>query len=190
MALDSGAQGIIVPLVNNAQDAQDAVRFARFPPDGVRGVGGLIPHLSFGSSREDYISNANKEILIGIIIETKSAIENLEEILDVPGIDLVLLGGVDLQMTLGLPPTLWSNEPEFQSAVYKLRHACEKRGIPMGILCPDSSSVKQRISDGFQWIGIGNDASLLLSSAGREADIARGGSGEGDWWGSLKGIGL
>lgn len=190
MALDSGAQGVIVPLVSTAQEARDIVSFSRFPPLGVRGVGGLLPHLSFSSSRSEYITHANKEIIVGIIIETKTAIENIDSILSVEGIDLVLLGGVDLQMTMGLPPTLWSDEPEFLNAVKILKEACLKYKIPLGILCPDAGSAQKRVEEGFEWIGVGNDASLLLSFAGQQADIARGGSGVGNLGDSLKGLGL
>lgn len=190
-ALDAGAQGVIVPLVNTAEEARDAVRFARFPPQGERGVGGLLPHLSYAATRSEYVEKANREILVGIIIETKQAIENVEEILGVEGIDLVLLGGVDLQMSMGLPPTLWSEGAEFQDAIRKLRDACVRRGLPLGILCPDAGSVKQRVADGFQWIGVSNDANLLLMCAGTQAAIARGEDPSSTGWvDHLKGLGL
>lgn len=184
---------MIVPLVNTAEDARDAVRFARYPPQGVRGVGGLLPHLGFAATRSEYVEKANKEILVGIIIETKQAIENVEEILAVEGLDLVLLGGVDLQMSMGFPPTLWSEGAEFQAAVGKLRAACVLRGIPLGILCPDASTVKHRIEDGFQCIGVATDAQLLLTYAGMQAAIARGedtAQRTSGWVDQLKGLGL
>src|SRR5262245_1646366 len=83
-ALDAGAQGIIVPMVKDAAEVRAAVRYARFPPDGERGAGGLAPHLGFGVSRPTYIRCANRETLFGVQIETAGALANVEAILDVP----------------------------------------------------------------------------------------------------------
>ena len=115
-ALDSGAQGIVVPMINTAQEAAAAVRFARYPPLGDRGAGGLIPHYGFGTtSHVEYVQNANREILVAVQIETREAFENIDAIVATPGIDLIFIGPFDLHISLGLPPGLWSDQPVFSA---------------------------------------------------------------------------
>ena len=167
-ALDCGAQGIIVPMVKTADEVKRAVAYARFPPDGERGGGGLAPHLGFGVNRPLYLSAVNKEILVGIQIETKESIDNLEEILDVPGVDLFFIGPNDLHMALGLPARFWSNEPAFVSATQKVIKGCEKRNIPVGTLCSQADQVKERMQDGLTFLGMGSDAHFMLTFAGQQ----------------------
>ncbi|WP_422135086.1 HpcH/HpaI aldolase family protein [Endozoicomonas sp. ALD040] len=167
-ALDCGAQGIIVPMINTADDVKRAVAYARFPPDGKRGGGGLAPHLGFGVNRPQYLSAANQEILVGIQIETKESIDNLDEILDVPGVDLFFIGPNDLHMSLGLPARFWSDEPTFVSATEKVIKGCKKRNIPVGTLCREASQVKERMQDGLTFLGMGSDAHFMLTFAGQQ----------------------
>lgn len=167
-ALDCGAQGIVVPMVNNADEAQLAVRSARFPPDGERGGGGLAPHLGFGVGRPEYIASANPEILVGIQIETVEGVRNIRSILEVKGIDMIFIGPNDLHLSLGLPAKFWSAEPAFQNAVHVVMDACREAGVPIGTLCRDAQSVKHRIGDGFRFLGMGSDAHFMLTYAGQQ----------------------
>jgi 4-hydroxy-2-oxoheptanedioate aldolase len=163
--LDAGAQGIIVPMVNTAQDAVDVVRFARYPPSGERGAGGLIPHLGFGTtSHIEYVAHANHEIMVAVQIETQEAVENIDAILDTPGIDLAFIGPFDLHLSLGLPPALWSDLPPFQSAIERVIQACKKRAIPYGTLSPNAEGVKARVAEGFTFLSMGTDIVHLLGS--------------------------
>ncbi|TMQ20201.1 MAG: cytochrome P450, partial [Deltaproteobacteria bacterium] len=165
-ALDAGAQGIIVPMINDADEVRAAVRHARYPPEGERGAGGLSPHLGFGVSRPVYIQCVNREILFGVQIETQRAVENLDSILDVKGVDLCFIGPNDLHLALGYPPMFWSAEPRFVKAVRRVEEACRKRNIPLGTLCKDVSSAKDRIRDGYTFVGMGSDAHFVLQYAG------------------------
>jgi 4-hydroxy-2-oxoheptanedioate aldolase len=165
-ALDAGAQGIIIPMVNNADEVRAAIRHARYPPEGERGAGGLSPHLGFGVSRPVYIQCVNREILFGVQIETQQAVENLDAILDVKGVDLCFIGPNDLHLALGYPPMFWSAEPRFVKAVRRVEEACRSRNIPLGTLCKDVSSAKDRIRDGYTFVGMGSDAHFILQYAG------------------------
>jgi|GEM_PF-49942 len=165
-ALDAGAQGVIVPMVKTAEEVRAAVRYTRFPPDGERGAGGLSPHLGFGVSRPVYIQRVNQEILFGVQIETLEAVENVDEILDVKGVDLCFIGPNDLHLALGYPAMFWSTEPRFLQAIERVKAAAKKRGIPLGTLCKDLSSAKDRIRDGFTFVGLGSDAHFMLQYAG------------------------
>jgi 4-hydroxy-2-oxoheptanedioate aldolase len=173
-ALDCGAQGIIVPMVNTAQEAQLAVRCARFPPDGERGGGGLAPHLGFGVGRPEYIASVNPEILVAIQIETLEGVRNIRSILEVKGIDAIFIGPNDLHLSLGLPARFWSAEPAFQQAIGEVLAACREAGVPVGTLCREAASVQQRIGDGFTFLGLGSDAHFMLTFAGEQFGQLRG----------------
>jgi 4-hydroxy-2-oxoheptanedioate aldolase len=164
-ALDAGAQGVIVPMINTAEDAANAVRFARYPPLGERGAGGITPHFGFGTtSHIEYVQNANNEILVAIQIETRAAVENIESILDTPGIDLVFIGPFDLHISLGLTPGLWSELPAFRTAIDHVIVACLKRKIPYGTLTPNAEGAKDRLGEGFTFLGLGSDINHLLGA--------------------------
>jgi 4-hydroxy-2-oxoheptanedioate aldolase len=164
-ALDAGAQGIIVPMVNTAADAAAVVRFAKYPPEGERGGGGLTPHLGFGLlNHAEYIPQANAEIMVAVQIETVEAVENIDAIAQVSGLDMVFIGPFDLHISLNLPPTLWSDAPQFQTAVAKVKAACQKANIPLGTLTPNADNAKARQAEGFQFLGVGTDLAHLVNT--------------------------
>jgi 2-keto-3-deoxy-L-rhamnonate aldolase RhmA len=165
--LDCGAQAVLVPMVNNPVDAANVVRFARFPPQGERGSGSSTVHLSFGATKADYMANANKEILVAIQIETPQAVENIESILDVPGIDMVFIGPNDLTLSLGLQVGFWSDSPLFLDSVQAVITACRRRNIAYGTLSADAKSARQRKEEGFTFVGISTDCALLLNMIGQ-----------------------
>lgn len=173
-ALDAGAQGVIVPMVESADEVREAVRHARFPPAGVRGAGGLAPHLGFGVSRPEYVRRANEQILFGVQIETRGAVDDVERILDVPGVDLCFIGPNDLHLALGCPAKFWSAEPAFVRAVERVRAACAARGVPLGTLCKDAASARARLAEGFTFIGLGSDAHFMLTYCGQQCGELRG----------------
>ena len=162
-ALDSGAQGIVVPMVSTAEDATNIVRWSRYPPVGERGAGGLLRALTFGTTNSaEYLANANDEILVGIQIETREAVDNIEAILDVPGLDMVFIGPNDLHLSLGLTPSLWSDQPGFVEATNKVISAAQRRGMPLGTLVYDAEGAKARLAQGFTFIGLDSEISQLL----------------------------
>lgn len=164
-ALDAGAQGVIVPMVNTPHDAAEAVRYSRYPPLGERGAGGFVPHFGFGTTNHiEYIGAANKEILVSVMIETRTAVENIDAILDVPGIDMAFIGPLDLHVSLGLPPATWSDSPEFRLAIKTVIDACRQRDLPYGTLSPSADAAAARVSDGFTFVGVGTDIAHLLGS--------------------------
>ena len=164
-ALDSGAQGIVVPMINSAQEAADAVRFARYPPLGDRGAGGILPHYGFGTtSHIEYVQNANREILVAVQIELQAAVENIDAIVATPGIDLIFIGPFDLHISLGLAPGLWSDQPSFLAAIKKVIAACRRQGLPYGTLTPNADGAKARLAEGFTLLGLGTDINHLLGA--------------------------
>jgi 4-hydroxy-2-oxoheptanedioate aldolase len=165
-ALDAGAQGILVPMIRDAEEVRTALRHTRYPPEGERGAGGLSPHLGFGVSRPTYIQNVNREILFAVQIETAEAVENIDAILDVPGVDACFIGPNDLHLALGHPPMFWSAEPRFAEAVRRIETACQRRGMPLGTLCKEATAARARIREGHTFVGMGSDAHFILQYAG------------------------
>jgi len=152
-ALDIGAYGIIIPMVNTKEEAIQAVRSVRYPPLGIRGFG---PRRA-ASNDPDYVATANQEIFLGIQIESQMAIDNLDEILSVEGIDAILLGPYDLSLNLGVLEQ-WES-PKFKNAISKIVTAAKKHDVVMGTLA--SANVEKLVGQGFRIVIVDDDASIL-----------------------------
>lgn len=142
-ALDTGAHGIMVPQINNAQEAQQIVQSSKFPPQGVRGQGSAFPAIGHGLTTPEYMKSANQTTLTMIQIETRAGVENVEEICAVPGVDLVFIGPNDLaQSLLGYVPAR-GDEPEFVAAIDKIVKAARKHGKWAGRMVNNGTAAKE-----------------------------------------------
>ena len=130
-ALDIGAKGIIVPMVNSKEEAAHMVRCCKYPPEGIRSAAGMRGEWGEFESFDEYISAVNEELLIVPMVETLKALDNLEEILSVPGIDVLLVGPSDLSIAIGT--TLDYLNPKYQGTLDKIAEACEKAGVVPGM---------------------------------------------------------
>src|SRR5579884_1799088 len=134
-ALDNGAHGIVVPMVNSRQEAEDAVAAALYPPVGTRSVGGSVHALNFGGTANDYFARANDELLIVLQCEHIQAVEDADRIFSVPGIDAIFVGPNDLAASMrgkdGRPP---SGEATAQAMKHILA-MCRKHGVAAGVHC-------------------------------------------------------
>ena len=162
--LDLGADGIIVPQVNTAEQAADVVRFARYAPLGARGVGLARAH-GYGLSFQDYMDTANDRVSVVVQAEHARAVENIEDIVKVPGIDAVLLGPYDLSASLGHTGKL--DHPSVVAAIDRLTKVCQKARIPLGYFGVTASAVKPFIDRGYTLIVAGVDTLLLGTAAKR-----------------------
>lgn len=162
-ALDGGAYGIICPMVNTKAEAEALVAACRYPPKGKRS-NGPIRAAMYGAA-SDYQKTANDEILVIPMIETKEALDNLEAILDVPGIDAIYVGPSDLGFSLGLEPKLDRTEPEVLKIYERLISETGKRGIYAGIHCGSAEYAARAIKMGFRLTTIANEVSLMAKAA-------------------------
>lgn len=172
-ALDSGAHGVVVPMVNTPEEAQRAVAACRYPPEGVRSVGGTRPPLSFGVSRTEYLAEANREILVAVQIEHVDAVARVEEIAAVDGVGSLFIGPNDLCASMGLPPLLEPEVPAFEEALAKVVRAAEAHHVAAGILVGTLATGLKRLQQGFRFVAIGTDAGILTASAQAIAQGAR-----------------
>jgi len=160
--LDIGAYGILVPLVNTAEDAEKVVNYSKYPPLGSRGVG-PVRAASYGNNLKDYVTTANDEILVGVQIETTQALANAEAIAATKGVDLVFVGPSDLTMSLGLV-TDRGNQKVIDSmqSVVKI---CERLGKIPGTLASTADEAKKWQRLGYRFISLGSDSKYLYQGA-------------------------
>jgi 4-hydroxy-2-oxoheptanedioate aldolase len=158
-ALDIGAYGVIIPWVNSKKEAIQAVQACKYPPDGIRGVGPRIA--AMGDS--DYLTTANEEVLVIVQIETTEAVKNVEAIFSVKGLDGFFIGPMDLSTSLGVMGRF--NDPIYVKAVDTILTAGQRAGICSGIYGMGLEDVKLRLSQGFQFISVASDLTLLRHGA-------------------------
>ena len=163
--LDTGAWGIVVPMVNSRAEAEAAVAAARYAPQGTRSIGGQLHAANFETDPATYYRQANDEILVVLMAEHVKAIEAADEILSVPGIDAIFIGPNDLHHSLGKPPTFESDDPEFTAALSRILKLARKNGIAPGIHVADTAAAKRRIAEGFQLIAVASEAGMMLRKA-------------------------
>jgi 2-dehydro-3-deoxyglucarate aldolase/4-hydroxy-2-oxoheptanedioate aldolase len=167
-ALDAGAAGIIVPQVHDAAQAAHVAALARFPPAGTRGVG-LARANGYGRLVREYLATANDAITVVVQAESAEAVENIESIARVPGVDAVLVGPNDLAASLGHLGDL--DHPAVHGAIARIFDACGAAGRPMGIFGIDAEAVRPWVERGARLVVASADA-VLLGAAARALQIA------------------
>ncbi|WP_071394665.1 HpcH/HpaI aldolase family protein [Bacillus tuaregi] len=160
--LDTGASGVMIPMVNTEEEAKDAVSYCKYPPVGVRGMGAGRAVL-FGAAAEeyeDYYAQANEEVLVIVQIEHYEAVENIAEILSVPNIDIAFVGPYDLSTSMGLPGQV--NHPDVIKNFQKVITACEKFNVTPGIMTW-TDGIEQHLEMGFKFLLGGMDGAILYN---------------------------
>lgn len=157
--LDLGLDGVILPLMRSAADVEEGLRFARYPPAGIRGVGGeRAVHWSL--RLHDYLAVANRETMVIPLIETRQASEDIEAILKVDGIEAIFFGPADLSASYGHLGA-WEG-PGVAEDILRITKMARQRNIAAGVLGRDEAEVDKRIEQGFKMIGFGADVGLLI----------------------------
>lgn len=185
-ALDLGADGVLVPYINNAEEARQAVSCALYPTAGTRSVyfpqratnkGGLL----------GYVPNANKHVIVALQVETADCIKNMAEIAAVPGVDILFLGQNDLCMSMGLFekyvfPEMYTS-PELLEATNTLIAEAKKNNVILGLFLFGTARVGEFLDKGFSFISIGNDLHHVLTQAGAHVAALEGiGAEKGKPW--------
>lgn len=167
-ALDAGAGGVIVPMIESAEQLVAVRDACRWPPSGTRGVGFSRSNL-FGKHFEAYREEAQAPLLVAMI-EHYCAVENLEKILEVDGLDAILIGPYDLSASMGI--TAQFDDPDFCTVMDKIRSLAATHGIPAGVhvVAPSREQIRQRLSEGYRFLAYSIDSVMLNSVAGYAAD--------------------
>lgn len=160
--LDIGAQTLLIPMVDTAEQAKQVVSAMRYPPEGVRGVGASVARAARWGRIEQYMAKANDELCLLIQVESKTALDNLDEILSVEGIDGVFIGPADLSASLGYPDD--SNNPVVQKEIELCIRRIRQAGKAAGFLAVDPSTAKKAIEWGANFVAVGVDTMLYTNA--------------------------
>ena len=170
--LDAGAQTVMFPFVQNAEEARRAVASTRYPPEGIRGVA-AVHRASRQGTVSNYHRNAAAEICVIVQIETLAALEALPEIAAVPGIDSLFIGPGDLSASMGHLGNL--SHPDVLAKLAEGAAQCKRAGKPVGIVGPNPEVVAKYIDFGFTWVAISSDIGIMVGRAQ-------------EWLGQLRGV--
>jgi 4-hydroxy-2-oxoheptanedioate aldolase len=166
-ALDAGAYGIVFPMCNSREEAEEAVAICRYPPQGRRSVGGGMHVLNFDTNGTEYFHRANDEILVIVQAEHTLAVERCDRILSVPGLDAMFIGPNDLLASMHRTPAMETQDPDFVEALRRLRETARKHGVAPGIHVGNSEQARRRASEGFQFIAVSSELGFMLTEAHR-----------------------
>jgi len=161
--LDMGAMGVIMPSVMTKKEAMEAARALRYPPEGVRGFGPGFAALRWGLSVPEYVKVANQEIMAILLIEHIEAVDRIDEILSVPGVDVVMIGPYDLSGSMGMLGQV--THPDVEEAIDRVLAAAKRAKIPAGILALTPEGINTRLQQGFQFLIVGTDTGFLAGGA-------------------------
>ena len=163
-ALDCGAQGVLFPRVESPELLATAIRWTRFPPEGVRGFGLQPTHLGYEViAMPEIIAHMNANIMVVLQIETKTALERIDELLSVPNIDAVMIGPADLSVSLGVPGQF--EHPKLVEAIEKISDACNRHGIAPGLHMRSLKLVQYWRDHGLRFLSCNSEIGFMLEKA-------------------------
>jgi 4-hydroxy-2-oxoheptanedioate aldolase len=163
-ALDAGAGGVIVPMVNSVDEARAAVGACRYPPNGFR---------SMGPTRARVVDDSWRDPICVVMIETVEAVDRVDDILAVPGIDAVFVGPNDLAVSAGLEPSYEGRAPEHRRMIETVARSCHAHGVTAGIMCGKPEVAIQWQKVGFQMLALESDTRLLAEATQQVIEQAR-----------------
>jgi 4-hydroxy-2-oxoheptanedioate aldolase len=166
--LDSGARGVVVPLVESRAEAERVVKACRFPPAGQRSFGPFLASINAATSDPREL----EKVASIVMIETRAGIDNLDEIVGTEGLTAVYVGPVDLSLSLGLDPGSFE-APEFVAVLDRIRSACQQHGVVAGLHCYDGTMAGRYIEQGFGMVTVTLDTYLFRSALAVELGRAR-----------------
>lgn len=170
-ALDMGARGIVIPRLNSADEAREAVTFLRYPPEGGRGVALRARGADLGAITHDRVGEVNRRIVGLVQIESPGALADADAIAAIDGVDVLFVGPADLSHSLGVPGRF--TDPAYQDALRTVVAACQAHGKAAGILLYDTTAVAAHLELGFKFMGIGADAAFVADGAARALAAVR-----------------
>jgi 4-hydroxy-2-oxoheptanedioate aldolase len=171
-ALDLGADGIMVPRLDGADGAREAVGYLRYPPDGVRGVATRTRGAGLGTRPHAAIREINDTILGIVQVESRGAVAEADAIAAIDGVDVLFVGPADLSHSLGVPGRM--DAPEFTAALEAVLGACAAHGKSPGILLYDLAVIPRYLEMGFRFVGVGADGAFVADAARKALAAVRG----------------
>jgi 4-hydroxy-2-oxoheptanedioate aldolase len=171
-ALDMGARGVMVPRLESAEEAREAVTYLRYPPDGIRGVATRVRGAGLGVVRHADVRRLNERVVGIIQIESAGGLRDADTIAAIDGVDVLFVGPADLSHSLGIPGQF--EHADYLGALDRVVAACRAHGKAAGILVYDTAVVPRLLEIGFTFVGIGADAAFVAEGAKRALAAIRG----------------
>ena len=169
-ALDLGAYGLHIPYISTKKEAEDAVRFCKYPTDGgIRGIAGSHRAVNFGLSKKEYYKRADQDIIIMLAIESKEGVENIDEIASVEGVDGIFIGPSDLSTNYGYMVN--PNVPEVQKAIHKIEESAKMHGKFLGTIASNVEEAQRLYDTGYSIIYFMSDTTSLSTLASQQIEI-------------------
>lgn len=169
-ALDVGAFGIIVPMIETVEQARQVIAAAKFPPEGNRSAGGGMHNLNFDCTVEEYFTSANEQIMVVLQTESPLGVKNAPEIYALPGCDAILIGPGDLRMQMRSDDGQYPSKEDHEAMIQEIVSVGKNLGKPTGIHVLTAEQVNVRIDQGMQLIGVSSDLAMMTQKA---SEIAR-----------------
>lgn len=160
-ALDAGAWGIVVPMVETVEQAKLAIAAAKYPPEGNRSAGGGMHSMNFNADVGEYYERANQEILVVLQTESPLGVENAEAIYSLPGCDAIFIGPNDLRFQMRDSDGSFPSDAEHEDQVQRVIEIGKRVGTPTGIHVMSADSAQQRAEQGMQFLAVGSDLQML-----------------------------
>lgn len=180
-ALDAGAFGVVVPMVNTVEQARRAVAAARYPPEGSRSAGGGWHTLNFDCPADEYYQRANEQILVVLQTESPQGVEAASEIYAIPGCDAIFVGPVDLRFTMRDADGRMPDADDHRAMIERVIAAGREAGCPTGIHAMEPEEALEWARRGMQFIAVGSDLRMLAAEAGRWIEKLWPNRPRGDW---------
>jgi len=170
MVLDSGAMGIVAPMVMDADEARAIVAATKYPPRGNRSVGGGMHAINFGTTSDEYYRRADDEILVVLQTEHIDAVNIADEIYSVPGIDAIFVGPNDLNYSMRPADGSFPDKETFESTLTRIREAAQRQRVPCGLHVFSPADAIRRAREGWQFIAVNSELKMMLEGA---ADLTK-----------------
>jgi 4-hydroxy-2-oxoheptanedioate aldolase len=169
--LDMGASGVMVPWVSTREEAERAAAAARYSPEGIRGMASRVRATRYGAGFSEYVADANDRIVTVVQIETAEAVQNIDAIASVEGVDVLFIGPLDLSTNLGIQKQF--DHDRFRSAVRAVTGAAARYRKASGILLWEIGAAQQALADGFSFVAVGSDVGAVWLSMSEHMSTLR-----------------
>ena len=170
--LDSGADGLLVPMVNTGNEAAEVVKFAKYPPMGQRGAALSRAHSRFGRPKAvEYLEKANQTTFIAVQAETVQALDNLASIASTAGVDSIFVGPFDLSVSMGIPGQ--TTHPQEVAAIDRVIEICQQHHVTPGIHMSKLETLQEWIRKGMRFVSFSSDVDLLARAAAESLEQLR-----------------
>lgn len=164
-ALDGGAMGIVVPMVNTVEEARIAIAAAKYPPEGNRSIGGSLAPINFDTSPAEYFQKANDNILVVLQTESPEGVANADRIYSLPGVDAIFVGPNDLRWQMKTADHPEPTDSEYEAILQEILAAGQRTGTPVGLHVQSTEDALQRAAEGWQFIALQSEMRMMIQQA-------------------------